>query len=193
ALARQHEERLLVRLGVVEAARLAGLEDGEVDTDLREATRLELGSVPHHRHVGLEDAAMAEAVVRQPGGVADGDDEPAVLDRHQPGARVLETGLARHGAGAGVVVGVVSVVTGAVVVVGASVVTGAVGGAAVVVRGAVVVAGGATVVAVVVCGAVVRGAVVVVARVVVGAAVVVGRDAVLVAPGGTVGSTKVEA
>src|SRR6185437_3513781 len=63
ALARQHEERLLVRLGVVEAARLAGLEDGEVDADLREATRLELGSVPHHRHVGLEDAAMAEAVV----------------------------------------------------------------------------------------------------------------------------------
>jgi hypothetical protein len=67
ALPGQHEERLLLRLGVVEAGRLARLQDGEVDAELPE---LEL--------LALEGALRAARVPRQPHRVPQVHDEPAV-------------------------------------------------------------------------------------------------------------------
>jgi hypothetical protein len=46
ALPEQHEERLLLRLGVVEGVRLARLQDAEVDTELREPELPALESAP---------------------------------------------------------------------------------------------------------------------------------------------------
>src|SRR5439155_26552001 len=58
ALPRQHEEGLLLRLRVVQAVRLPGLQDGEVDAELRER---ELAC--------LEAASRAERLRRPPLGV----------------------------------------------------------------------------------------------------------------------------
>jgi hypothetical protein len=84
ALAPEHDEVLLRRLGVVEPARLPGLEHRERDPELAEALRLEVGSPAQHRHVRLEDAARAEGLVRQPRRLAGVDDEPSGLDRREP-------------------------------------------------------------------------------------------------------------
>ena len=75
ALSEQHEEPLLLRLGVVEAVRLARHEHADVDPDLLEP-----------RVAAVEDAAGAEVVRVQPGGVAHVDDEPAFLGGCEAGA-----------------------------------------------------------------------------------------------------------
>src|SRR5207244_5672997 len=78
ALAREDEEVFLVRFAVVEAARPAGLDHREGESDVRELASLEARAVANDGHVGLEDAAPAEGLVRQPGCLADVDDEPTV-------------------------------------------------------------------------------------------------------------------
>ena len=67
ALPGQHEERLPLRPGVVEAVRLARLQDAEVDAELRER------ELP-----ALELAPRAERLRRHPLGVLYVHDEPAV-------------------------------------------------------------------------------------------------------------------
>src|SRR5439155_17115248 len=96
ALALEDEEVLLRRVGVVETARFARLEDRELDPELAEALRLEVGPLAQHRHVCLEDAPRAEGLVRDPRRVADVDDEPAAADRREPRADVGETSLYRN-------------------------------------------------------------------------------------------------
>jgi len=69
ALAGEHQERLLLRFRVVEAVRLAGLDDADVDADVRKR-------VP----AGLEPASRAERLRRPPLRIPDVHDEPAVGD-----------------------------------------------------------------------------------------------------------------
>jgi hypothetical protein len=76
ALAREHEEILLVRLAVVPPTRLAGLEDGDRVAEVRE-----------RRLVALEDAGRAEHLVVNARRLAHVDDEPAVGDGVRPGSR----------------------------------------------------------------------------------------------------------
>src|SRR5215210_7390867 len=82
ALTGQNDERLLIRLGVVDAA-LAGLEDGHIDPELRELDR-RLAVL-----VG-EPTRRAPRLRREPLGVAHVDDEPALGDGGEPGASVLK-------------------------------------------------------------------------------------------------------
>ena len=82
ALASENEERLLIRLGVIDAA-LARLEDGHVDPELRE----------FHRRVAVlvrEPARRAPRLRSEPLGIAHVDDEPALGDGGEPGASVLK-------------------------------------------------------------------------------------------------------
>ena len=82
ALAFENEERLLIRLGVIDAA-LARLEDGHVDPELRE----------FHRRVAIlvrEPARRAPRLRSEPLGIAHVDDEPALVDGGEPGASVLK-------------------------------------------------------------------------------------------------------
>jgi hypothetical protein len=69
AIAGQHKERLLVRLGVIHAARLTRLEHAESDADLRELHLLALV---------LEGAIPAAPPRRPPLGVSHVHDEPAL-------------------------------------------------------------------------------------------------------------------
>ena len=82
ALTSQNEERLLIRLGVVDAA-LAGLEDGHIDPELRELDRrlAVLVGEPTRRTPRLR---------REPLGIAHVNDEPALGDGGEPGASVLK-------------------------------------------------------------------------------------------------------
>jgi hypothetical protein len=96
AFAREHEEVLLVGLGVVEPARLSGLEDLEREAELGELVRGEIGTAAKHGHAALEDASGAEGVIRQPRDVPDVDDEPAVAHRRKPGADFLELRIAHQ-------------------------------------------------------------------------------------------------
>src|SRR5437773_10939965 len=82
ALTGQNEERLLIRLGVVNAA-LAGLEDGHIDPELRELDR-RLAVL-----VG-EPTRRAPRLRREPLGIAHVDDKPTLRDRGKPGAGVLK-------------------------------------------------------------------------------------------------------
>ena len=78
----QNEERLLIRLGVIDAA-LARLEDGHIDPELREL----------HRRVAVlvrEPARRAPRLRSEPLGIAHVDDEPALGDGGEPGASVLK-------------------------------------------------------------------------------------------------------
>src|SRR4029453_9387901 len=82
ALAPENEERLLIRLGVIDAA-LARLEDSHVDPELRE----------FHRRVAVlvrEPARRAPRLRGEPLGIAHVDDEPALGDGGEPGASVLK-------------------------------------------------------------------------------------------------------
>jgi len=72
ALAREHEEVFLIRLTVINRARLPRPEDSQIEADLRE------GQVRV-----LEPATGSVPVVRHPGGVADVDDEPALVGRQK--------------------------------------------------------------------------------------------------------------
>ena len=85
ALAGEHEEVLLVGLAVVAAGHLARLDHREREADVRE---------PHV--VALEDAGVAALGVRDPRGLRDVDDEPAVGDRREAGVELLETSLRNH-------------------------------------------------------------------------------------------------
>ena len=69
ALAGEHEEVLLLRLGVVEAARLPRLEDVEAEAELREEDLLQLRALAQRGTVCLEGAAPAEVGIRHPGGI----------------------------------------------------------------------------------------------------------------------------
>src|SRR4051794_25866686 len=82
ALTGQNEEGLLIRLGVVDTA-LSGLEDGHVDSELRELDR-RLAVL-----VG-EPTRCAPRLRREPLGIVHVDDEPTVRDGGKPGASVLE-------------------------------------------------------------------------------------------------------
>src|SRR6478752_5185656 len=82
ALTGQNEEGLLIRLGVVDAA-LAGLEDGHIDSELRELDR-RLAVL-----VG-EPTRSAPRLRREPLGIAHVDDEPPLRDGGKPGASVLK-------------------------------------------------------------------------------------------------------
>src|SRR5207248_793936 len=81
ALTGQNEERLPIRLGVVNAA-LAGLEDGHIDPELRELDR-RLAVL-----VG-EPTCSAPRLRREPLGIAHVDDKPTLRDGGKPGASVL--------------------------------------------------------------------------------------------------------
>src|SRR4051794_24446201 len=83
----EHEEVLLFRLRVVEAVGLAGRQHMQADADLRELRLRALEAAL--RAGGLQLAALR----RQPPGVADVDDEPAVLDRREAEPGVLESRL----------------------------------------------------------------------------------------------------
>ena len=77
ALPGQHEEVLLLRLGVVEAVRLARLQDVESDAQLRELECLALEGA-------LRAGRLLLAVFRrQPLGVPHVHDEPAVAGRRE--------------------------------------------------------------------------------------------------------------
>src|SRR3954451_6788725 len=82
ALIRQNEERLLIRLGVVNAA-LPGLEDGHVDPELLELDR-RLAVL-----VG-EPTRRAPRFRREPLGIAHVDDEPTLRNGGEAGASVLK-------------------------------------------------------------------------------------------------------
>jgi hypothetical protein len=77
ALSGEHEKVLLRRFRVIEAARPAGLEDSEGHAEILEALLREVGARAQDRRVRFEDAAGAECVARQPGGVAHVHDEPS--------------------------------------------------------------------------------------------------------------------
>ena len=86
----QHEERLLLRLGVVEPVRLARLQHVEADADLREPGRLALEGA-------LRPGRLPLAVLRrQPLGIPHVDDEPAVARGREAGAGVVERRLRNH-------------------------------------------------------------------------------------------------
>src|SRR3954465_2998201 len=82
ALTGQNEERLLIRLGVIDAA-LTGLEDGQIDPELRELDRTFAVLVG-------EPTRRAPRLRREPFGIAHVDDEPTPRDGGKPGAGVLE-------------------------------------------------------------------------------------------------------
>src|SRR5437763_10270566 len=82
ALTGQNEERLPIRLGVVNAA-LAGLKDGHIDPELRELDR-RLAVL-----VG-EPTRRAPRLRREPLGIAHVDDKPTLRDGRKPGASVLK-------------------------------------------------------------------------------------------------------
>ena len=79
ALTEEDEEIFLVRLPVVAAARLTRLEDGDRVAELGERDL-----------VALDDAGIAQDIVRDPRRVSHVDDEPAVGDRGEPVLRLLE-------------------------------------------------------------------------------------------------------
>src|SRR5436190_18069161 len=82
ALTGQNEERLLIGLGVIDAA-LARLEDGHVDPELLELDR---GFAVLVR----EPARCAPCLRRPPLGIAHVDDEPALSHGGKPGTGVLK-------------------------------------------------------------------------------------------------------
>ena len=88
ALAFENEERLLIRLGVIDAA-LARLENRDVDPDLRELDR-------RIAVLALEPARPAPRLRSEPLGIAHVDDEPALGDGGEPGASVLKPRFAQE-------------------------------------------------------------------------------------------------
>src|SRR3954469_17460686 len=82
ALTGQNEKRLLIRLGVIDAA-LAGLENGHTDPELRELDRRLAVFVG-------EPTRRAPRLRREPLGVAHVDDKPTIRDGGKPGASVLK-------------------------------------------------------------------------------------------------------
>src|SRR4051812_4267427 len=88
ALARKNEEVLLLRLAVVEAVRLAGLEHVQPDTELRK------GGVPRlERAFGARRLLRARRLRRQPLGIGDVDDEPPLAHACEAAAAILELGV----------------------------------------------------------------------------------------------------
>src|SRR4051812_27290596 len=82
ALARQDQERLLICLGVVDAA-LTGLEDSQIDPELRELDRRLAVLV-------REPTRRASRLRREPLGIADVNNEPTLSDGGKPRAGVLK-------------------------------------------------------------------------------------------------------
>ena len=96
ALAGEHEKGFLVRLGVVEAARLSRLEDGETDAEVGKRPRVQVRALSQHGRAALEDAAVPERIVAEPCRIPHVDDEPAVADRREASADVFEEGFLGH-------------------------------------------------------------------------------------------------
>jgi len=93
ALARQDEEILLARIGVIQAARLPWEEECEVDADLVEPVAVEIGTPAKSGPAALEHGPAPEGVVGEPCRVADIEDEPSVGDRDEAGLGTLEMRL----------------------------------------------------------------------------------------------------
>src|SRR3954454_7896762 len=85
ALARQDQERLLICLGVVDAA-LLGLEDSHIDPELRELDRRLAVLV-------REPTRRAPRIRRKPLSIAHADNEPTLGDGGKPGTGVLKPRL----------------------------------------------------------------------------------------------------
>jgi hypothetical protein len=96
ALAREDEEILLARIGVIEAARLPRQQDGQCEADLVEPVALEIGSPTHGRPTALENSPEPERLVGEPRCVADVEDEPSVGDRDEARLSSLEVRLLRR-------------------------------------------------------------------------------------------------
>jgi hypothetical protein len=77
ALAREHEEVLLLVLGVVEPVRLPRIQNADLDADLRERELSALKAAIRPRRLVLA------VLGRHPRGVAHVDDEPAVTGRRE--------------------------------------------------------------------------------------------------------------
>src|SRR5581483_158353 len=91
ALACEDEEVLLRLLRMVEGGGLPGREHLQRHAELREHA-----PAVERARVAFEDAASSERVVLEPDRLADGDDEPAVGDRCEPGVDPLEPRLVRQ-------------------------------------------------------------------------------------------------
>src|SRR3954470_1482091 len=88
ALAGKNEEILLLRLAVVEAVRLAGLEHVQPDAELRK------GGVPRlERAFGARRLLRARRLRRQPLRIGDVDDEPPLAHACEAAAAILELGV----------------------------------------------------------------------------------------------------
>src|SRR3954468_15406384 len=88
ALTGQNEKRLLIRLGVIDAD-LTGLEDGQIDPELRELDRTFAVLVG-------EPTRRAPRLRREPFGISHVDDEPTLRDGGKPGASVLKPRFAHE-------------------------------------------------------------------------------------------------
>jgi hypothetical protein len=76
---------------------LSGLEDVELEANLRVVLHLELRPLLREAAVGLEATARAEDLVPHPRGIADVEHEPAVALRDEPFAGVREDRFHGHG------------------------------------------------------------------------------------------------
>ena len=90
ALTGEHEEMLLVGLGVVQPARLSRAEYLEREADVGEPVNGQVRAPAQDGRVGLEDASGSECGVGEPSGIPDVEDEPAVGQRRQARAYVFE-------------------------------------------------------------------------------------------------------
>jgi hypothetical protein len=97
ALAGEDDEVLLLfAFSVVEAVRLTSAEDAEREAGKVERHLVQIGSLPQHEVVGLEDADAAEAIVVQPRRIPCIDDEPAGADRRKARADILKACFRCH-------------------------------------------------------------------------------------------------
>ena len=83
ALTAQHEEVLLCGVRVVETALLARVEHREFDPEVLKALRLDVRSLRQDGHVRLEQAAGAERLIGDPGGVSNVYHKPARRHRRK--------------------------------------------------------------------------------------------------------------
>ena len=95
-LAGEHEEVLLLRLSVVQAARLPGFHHRERDAEVVKTLPFDFGTAAEHGTGRLEYAASAERGVRQPRRIAHVDDEPSGGGRRETGADRFEPRLLDH-------------------------------------------------------------------------------------------------
>ena len=93
ALAREDEEILLARIGVIEAARLPRRQDGQREADLVEPLALKIRTPAKRGPAALEHAPEPECLVQEPRRVTNVEDEPSVGDRDEARLSRLEVRL----------------------------------------------------------------------------------------------------